>query len=362
VRVAGSSPITLSLDDLSGAAKFDTALPPGPGTVITIERLRVANSKAAIDADALRRRARYLPADWHGAVQASLAAMDLSGLIGPGAGAASGLRGNIRLQDLSMYSPPGGEHVFSIDRLTAAGLVEAQLDRWTPAALKVSDGVVRWAASTYGNNTLNNLDAAGGVAGAILSASRCTAQLFDGQIDGALALDLVTRAMSRCDFQIKSINMHQALANISPRHIDAEGSASGFLHLVASAAGEVSGYVDLAFDGPGILKIGDIPELNRMLAGNFGLDMADLAMQDLKQYPFKEGRMHLESLGANSQLKVRFVRKPRDTSARTAPRKEIINGQEVSVASLVVPVIDLTMPITGKSLAEILSMVSGYIR
>jgi hypothetical protein len=287
--------------------------------------------------------------------------MDLTGAIGPGAGGASGLRGNLRLQDLSMHSPPGGEHVFSIDHLTAAGLLQAQLERWTPAALKVSDGVVRWAALTYGNNALNNLDAAGGVDGALLSAPRCTAQLFDGQIDGALALDLVTRAMPRCDFHLKSINMHQALAHISPRHIDAEGTASGLLHLMASAAGEISGYVDLAFDGPGILKIGDIPELNRMLAGNFGLDMADLAMQDLKQYPFTEGRMHLESLGANSQLKVRFVRKPRDTSARTAPRKEIINGQEVSVASLVVPVIDLTMPITGKSLAEILSMVSGII-
>jgi hypothetical protein len=69
--------------------------------------------------------------------------------------------------------------------------------------------------------------------------------------------------------------------------------------------------------------------------------------------------MHLESLGANCQLKVRFVRMPRDKSAVTAPRKEIINGREVLVGSLVVPVIDLTMPITGKSLAEILAMVSG---
>ncbi len=357
--VPGSSPIMLSLDDLSGAAKIDIALPPGPRTAITIERLRVANAKASIEADALRRRATKLPADWHGAVRANLAAMDLSGLIGPGSGAASGFRGNIRLQDLSVHSPAGGEHVLSLDRLTAAGVVESQLDRWAPAALRVRDGEVRWVALTYGNNAVNNLDAAGSVDRSTLTAQRCTAQLFDGQISGALVLDLATRAMPRCDFQIKSISMHEALANISPQHIDAEGTASGFLHLVASAAGELSGYVDLAFDGPGILKVGDIPKLNRMLASNFGLDMADLAMHDLKHYPFKQGRIHLESLGTNSQLKVRFVRKPRDTSAMTVPRKEIINGQEVTVGSLVVPVIDLTMPITGKSLAEILSMVGG---
>ena len=43
----------------------------------------------------------------------------------------------------------------------------------------------------------------------------------------------------------------------------------------------------------------------------------------------------------------------------TPPHKEIINGQEVWVGSLVVPTIDMTIPITGKSLAEILALVSG---
>jgi hypothetical protein len=43
----------------------------------------------------------------------------------------------------------------------------------------------------------------------------------------------------------------------------------------------------------------------------------------------------------------------------TPPHQEIINGQEVWVGSVVVPTIDLTVPITGKSLAEILSIVAG---
>ncbi len=37
----------------------------------------------------------------------------------------------------------------------------------------------------------------------------------------------------------------------------------------------------------------------------------------------------------------------------------MINGKEVLVRSLVVPTIDMTIPITGKSLAEILATVSG---
>ena len=64
-------------------------------------------------------------------------------------------------------------------------------------------------------------------------------------------------------------------------------------------------------------------------------------------------------MGKNSQLKVKFVRQPRTEADVVPPRKEIINGTEVWVGSLVVPTIDMTIPITGKSLAEILSLVSG---
>jgi hypothetical protein len=138
-----------------------------------------------------------------------------------------------------------------------------------------------------------------------------------------------------------------------------EGHASGFLHLVLSAEGELSGALDLAFDGPGILRIGEIEAVERMLVGNVGLALATRALQDLQQYPFKEGRLHLKSLGKHSELQIKFVRQPRSEADVTPPHQEIINGQEVWVGSVVVPTIDLTVPITGKSLAEILSVVSG---
>jgi len=339
-------------------AEVDTQ-PTTGGMRVVVQRLAARQVAFTIEADALRRYAPKLPADLHGPIKTNLGALDVSGLIGSGTGEAMGFSGNIRLQDLSVRSPDGGKHAFALDRFTVAGSVESRLDRWAPAALKVRNGVMRWAALTYSNNALNNLDASWRIDGQMLMTDRCAAQIFDGHISGSPAWDLVTHAMPRCDFQLKSINIHEALANLSPEHLDAEGNVSGFLHLVLSKEGELSGSVDLTFDGPGILRIGEIEEVKRMLVGNFGLDLANLAMHDLKHYPFKEGRLYLESLGKNAQLKIKFVRQPRTEADVTPPHKEIINGKEVWVGSLVVPAIDMTIPITGKSFAEILSLVSG---
>ena len=267
--------------------------------------------------------------------------------------------GNIRLHDLSVRSPAGGKHAFALDGLTAAGSVESQLKPWAPAALKVRDGVLQWATLSYNDHALNKLDATWRLDGQTLMIERVAAEIFDGHMSGLLAWDLGTHAMPRCDVQLNSINMHAALANISPEHLDAEGSASGLLLLVLSEEGELSGRLDLAFDGPGILRIGEIEAVKQMLVGDVGLALANLALQDLQQYPFTEGRLSLESLGKNSELKIKFVRQPRNEADVTPPHKEIINGQEVWVGSVVVPSIDMTIPIRGKSLAEILSIVSG---
>jgi hypothetical protein len=265
----------------------------------------------------------------------------------------------MRVQALSVRVPNEGKPAFTIEGLTAAGTVESPIDRWAPAALKVHDGVMQCASLTYGANAVYKLDASWRIEDNLLKADRFNAQIFDGTISGSPALNLVTHEMPPSDFQIKSINAHQALANISPQHVDAEGNATGSLHMMLSKDRELTGHVDLAFDGPGILRIGQIEEVKQMLAGNFGLDMANLAMHDLEHYPFKEGRLYLESEGHNSQLKVKFIRQPRTASDSTTPHKEMINGKEVLVGSLVVPTIDMTIPITGKSLGEILSMASG---
>ncbi|HYL59917.1 MAG TPA: hypothetical protein VEU51_13695, partial [Candidatus Acidoferrales bacterium] len=113
------------------------------------------------------------------------------------------------------------------------------------------------------------------------------------------------------------------------------------------------------FDGPGTLRVGQIDEVKQMLVGNFGLDLANLAMHDLEHYPFRQGALHLESAGENSELKIKFVRQPKSAADVVSPHKEIINGREVMVGSLVVPTIDMTIPIIGQSLAEILAIVGG---
>ena len=359
VHVPDNSPVTLSLSAIDGAAKLDTPLPPGRGTAITIERLQARNTKASIAVEALRRYFPRLPVTFPGPLDTNFAALDAAGLIAIEREDTLKFNGDVRLQDLSTHSPAGGNLAFALERFTVAGRVESRLDRWIPDTLTVRDGVLQWAALTYSNNAVNNLDASWRIDGHMLMADHCTAQIFDGRLGGVLAWDLVTNMLSRGDFQIKSINIHEALANLSPEHIDAEGRASGSLHLALSPESELSGSVDLTFDGPGILRIGEIEEVKQMLIGNFGLELANLAMHDLQQYPFQEGKLSLESVGKNSQLQIKFVRQPKTEAERIPPRKEIINGTEVWIGSLVVPTIDMTIPITGKSLAEILSLVSG---
>ena len=333
--------------------------PAAGGARVVVHRLSARDAAFTMETAALRRYATKLPADLQGPIDINLGALDVSGLIGPGTKDGIRFSGNIRLQDLSVRSPAGGQRAFALDRLTAVGNIESRLDRWAPAELKVRDGVMQWAALTYGGYALNNLDASWRIDGRMLMIDRCAAQIFDGRISGPLAWDLVTHAMPRCDFQMESINTHAALANIAPQHLDAEGNAGGFLHLVLSDEGELSGHVALDFEGPGMLRIGEIEEVRRMLVGNFGLDLANLALDDLKRYPFKEGKLYLESSGTNSQLQIKFARQARTGADVAPPRQEIINGEEVWVGSLVVPTIDMTIPITGKSLAEILSLVGG---
>jgi hypothetical protein len=359
VRAPGGSRATSSLEDLTVAARIDTPLPPGPGTAVTIERLQARGTKASVEADALRRYASGLPADLHGRIDADLGALDASGRIGARRGAAMGFGGTIQVRDLSVRAHAGGESPLVLDRLTASGAVETPLDRWVPAAVTVRDGATRWATLACGKTTFRELDASWRISGQRLTIESGTVQVFGGHLSGSPAWDLVGHAMPPWDLRITGIDMHEALAGISPEHLDAEGRASGLLHLELAAPGELSGHVELVFDGPGILRIGEIEPFDRMLAGNFGLDLATMAASDLKQYPFKQGRVYLESAGRDSQLKIEFVRQPRSDADARPPHKQIINGQEVWVGSLVVPTIDMTIPITGRSLAEILSIVGG---
>lgn len=360
VRAPGKSHPVLSLDDLSGAVKIDTPIPLGAATSIAIDRLKLVKVRSSIDADTVRGYTSKVPVDLRGFIESKLGSFSVTGRIKSfGPGAAMGFSGDINLQDLSVHSPSTAQHPITVDGLTMAGRVETPLDRWAPAAVKVQGGLTRWATLSYGDNAVTNFDASWRIDNHVLSTDHVAAQIFDGTITGAPSIDLVTHAIDRCDLQLKRIDVHKALANVSPDHLDALATASGSIHLAMSAQRELSGNVDLTFDRPGTLRIGQIDEVKQMLVGNFGLDMANLAMHDLEHYPFREGTMHLESAGENSLLKIKFLRQPKSAADVISPHKEIINGQEVTVGSLVVPKIDMTIPITGRSLAEILSIVSG---
>ncbi len=361
IHVPGVSQSLLNTGDLSGDARIDTPLPLGKRTVIKIDGLKAKNVIAALDSDAMRKYMSKLPSDLHGPVTANLEEFDLAGSAGSAPDEAAGVRGiwNVRLQNLNAKSPAIGAHTFSLDRLSATGIVESPLEHWTTTSAKVRGAVTKFATFTYGENSISNFDATWHDDGRMIACERCALEIFGGRVSGSPAFDLVSQEVPNCDVEVRAIDVHRALANLSPEHIDADGNASGVLHLNLSKQGELFGRVDLAFDGPGLLKVGEIEEVKRTLIGNFGLDMANLAMRDLRHFPFKQGSLQLESVGQTSQLKIKFVRQARSAADAVTPHKEMINGKEVLVRSLVVPTIDLTIPITGKSLAEILATISG---
>ena len=339
-------------------AEVETGAADGK-TRIVVRRLSARKAAVAIDAEVLRRYAPALPPELRGRVEASLESLDVSGRSNSAKGSVAKVDVRVRLRNLSLRSPPSGVHSFEVDRLSVAGRIESPLDRWAPGVLTVRDGTMKCAAIVWGEETVRDLDASWHVGNRLLTFDRFSAGIFGGRLRGSPAIDLVSHAMPRSDFRIEKIDMHEVLANVSPERLDATGRASGSVQLTVSEEGELSGSVDLAFDGSGVLRIGEIQQVKQMLVGNFGLDLANLAMDDLKQYPFREGRLHLESADENSRLEIRFVRQPKTGADVISPRKETINGKEVWVGSLVVPKIDMTIPITGKSLADILSMVSG---
>ncbi|HYR78529.1 MAG TPA: hypothetical protein VEO55_00900, partial [Candidatus Dormibacteraeota bacterium] len=219
VRAAGKSHPILSLDDLSGAIKIDTPIPLGPATSIAIDRLKLVNANTSIDADTLRRYTTKLPKDLHGLIESKLGSLSVSGrIVNLKSTVPMGFSGDVNLQDLSVHSPPGASNAITVDGLTLAGKVETPLDRWVPTAVKVDGGVTRWATLSYGDNAVTNFDASWQIDNQKLSTDHFTAQIFDGTITGAPSIDLVTYAIDHCDLQLKRIDVHKALANVSPEH------------------------------------------------------------------------------------------------------------------------------------------------
>jgi hypothetical protein len=360
LRVPGKSAPIFSIEDASGSAKFNTALPTDPSRTVHAFQLTGRGLSAAVDAATVRDYVAKLPSDLDGLFTATIREFHIAGRVGPASRPPPHFTADVHLNDLSMQSPTGGgKHAMAVEHFDLSGQLEAPISPRPLAELSVRNGVARCTALSMGENTVNNLAVDWAVDGPRLAIGRLSAEVFDGTLTGAPSFDLATHAMSQGDFQLKSVDVHKLLANVSPEHLDAVGKATGAAHLALTPAGELSGVVDLAFDGPGTLRIGQIDEVKQMLVGNFGLDLANLAMHDLEHYPFRQGALHLESAGQNSELKIKFVRQPKSAADVVSPHKEIINGREVMVGSLVVPTIDMTIPITGQSLAEILAIVSG---
>ncbi|HYL60272.1 MAG TPA: hypothetical protein VEU51_15495, partial [Candidatus Acidoferrales bacterium] len=294
LRLPGKSAPIFSVEDLSGGgARFNTALPMDASSRVHSFQLTGRGLSAAVDAATLRGYFAKLPADVDGLFTATLDVFHIVGSVEADRSGVPHLATYVKLNDLAVQSPGGGKHAMGLELLDLSGTLDAPIGPNPLAGLAVHDGLTRCTALSIRENRVNNLDVAWQLDGPKLALGRFSAEVFDGTLTGAPAFDLATHQMANGDFQIKSIDVHKALANVSPEHLDAVGKATGAAHLALSAKGELSGVVDLSFDGPGTLRVGQIDEVKQMLVGNFGLDLANLAMHDLEHYPFRQGALHL---------------------------------------------------------------------
>jgi hypothetical protein len=138
---------------------------------------------------------------------------------------------------------------------SATGIVESPLEHWATTAAKVRSAATKFAAFTYGKNSISNFDATWHDDGRMIACERCSLEIFGGRVSGSPVFDLVSHEMPNCDLEVHAIDVHRAFANLSSEYIDADGNASGVLHLNLNKRAELFGGVDLAFDG-GLLKLG----------------------------------------------------------------------------------------------------------
>jgi hypothetical protein len=139
MRLPGSSRMMVRLDDLTGAAKIDTPLPPGPGTAVTIERLQARDAKASIEADTLRHYVVTLPADLQGRIETSLGNLSASGKLNLQQSTnRDHLAGSLAFSGLQVRITGSPQMMLNIDDLEGAASIDTNLPPEIEAAITIN--------------------------------------------------------------------------------------------------------------------------------------------------------------------------------------------------------------------------------
>lgn len=209
---------------------------------------------------------------------------------------------------------------------------------------------------TADKNSLSKVVLAGSYKAGLLLLPTVKLTTMGGAITGAIGYNFMTGVMPASELKITGLDLLQVTQNMQPDNFLLDGKFSGQINLARDLGKDFRGSVSIAADGPGLLEVKTLPELQTMLMNQFGSDLTKLIMQDLRHYPYVAGTVLLTSQPAGAEVTVDFTRKDFEASEKREV-KVILDGRDMIVRDPI-NIKDLTIGI-NTSLEQLLASATG---
>ncbi|MEI7766457.1 MAG: hypothetical protein WCJ97_03360 [Phycisphaerae bacterium] len=209
---------------------------------------------------------------------------------------------------------------------------------------------------TADKNSLSKVMLAGSYKAGLLLLPTVKLTTMGGAITGAIGYNFMTGVMPASELKITGLDLLQVTQNMQPDNFLLDGKFSGQINLARDLGKDFRGSVSIAADGPGLLEVKTLPELQTMLMNQFGSDLTKLIMQDLRHYPYVAGTVLLTSQPAGAEVTVDFTRKDFAASEKREV-KVILDGRDMIVRDPI-NIKDLTIGI-NTSLEQLLASATG---
>jgi hypothetical protein len=212
------------------------------------------------------------------------------------------------------------------------------------------------AKITADKNSLSKVLLAGSYKAGLLLLPTVKLTTMGGDITGSIGYNFTTGVMPASELKITGLDLLQVTQNMQPDNFLLDGKFSGQITLARDLGKDFRGSVSVAADGPGILEIKTLPELQTMLMNQFGSDLTKLIMQDLRHYPYVAGRVLLTSQPTGAEVTVDFTRKDFAASEKREVKVNL-DGRDMIVRDPI-NIKDLTIGI-NTSLEQLMASATG---
>jgi hypothetical protein len=285
--------------------------------------------------------------------------------------------GKVGISNLNLHSEATGAPALQVEKFSFGGAVVVPLQgrAWETAVLREG----HWSAESMLLSKVQATALGGNLAAekGHLWASQTKATAFSGQFNGEGDGDLVQGTLTKAKVQIAHVDQHQALANLAPEKIDAEGPMSGTVELwtEAGAGGQAGGPLqmkgDLTADKEGRLMVKD-ESISKQLGGNLAgvnagplmpKDYGNIVIGQLKNYPYLQGHIQLSMAGKHPELQLSYKRPSlkEGEPGYNIPVETVVKGVKVTVPmSYAVQLAGVSVELRHMTIEELLGKIVGW--